>query len=90
MTNFYNAGVGPESMLIARRSHNHTVHIYIRRSSDGRGVVVTRIERSKGRVPDIDGIVGAVFHSPKAIRRAVLYRMQKAIDNADDGGIHDD
>ena len=90
MNNFYNAGTGPESKMIVRRSHNHAIHIYLRRSDNGRGVVVTRIERSKGRVPDLDGIIGAVFHKPKAIRNAVLYRMQKAIDNTDDGGIHDD
>ena len=90
MNNFYNAGTGPESMMIVRRSHNHAIHIYLRRSDTGRGVVVTRIERYKGRVPDLNGIVGAVFHGRKAIKTAVLYRMQKAIDNSDNGGIHDD
>ena len=90
MNNFYNAGAGPEAMMIVRRTHYHAVHVYMKRSTAGAGMVITRIEQSSGRVPDTDGLVGPVFHSPKAIRRAVLIRMRNSIINTEDGGEHDE
>ena len=88
--NFYNEGTGHETIMFIRRSRNHALRLFVRRSAGGNGVVVSRAEQVKGSLPDLDELIGPVFRSPNVLRKAVLYRMKKIIENADDGDIHDD
>ena len=81
MNNFYNSGAGPESRMIVRRSPSHAVHVFIRRSVGQVGVVISRVEKSQGPLPNIDGLIGPVFHTPYAIRKALLHRMKKSLIN---------
>ena len=90
MNNFYNTGAGQETVMFIRRSRCHALRLFIRRSAAGNGVVVSRAEQVKGSLPDLDELIGPVFRSPNVLRKAVLYRMKKIIDNSDDGDIHDD
>ena len=88
--NFYNEGTGHETIMFIRRSRNHALRLFVRRSAGGNGVVVSRAEKVEGSLPDLGELIGPVFHSPRILRKMVLWRMKKSLINKDDGDIHDD
>jgi hypothetical protein len=89
--NLYSRGLPwTERAALVRRNSHHAVTAVVRTPEAAPGIVLVRVEKKQGPVPDVSDIVGPVFHDLGALRNAVKVRMRKINLHTDDGDIHDE